>query len=190
MTPSLFAANYELKHISDEDTLFHNPIIDNGNNTHLIYDGFAHIDASYGGADSSAFTVLKRQPDGKIYVYGALKQKHIDDVLPTFEDKRTLYRAGKLYNETNADKGYLAKKVKAPVGTYHEKMNKHLKISTYLRENWENIIFIKDTEPEYINQILEYNENAQHDDAPDSLASLIRETEQSKVTVQLFKHGI
>lgn len=189
MTPSLFAANYELKHISDEDTLFHNPIIDNGNNTHLIYDGFAHIDASYGGADSSAFTVLKRQPDGKIYVYGALRQEHIDDVLPTFEDKRTLYRAGKLYNETNADKGYLVKKVKAPVGKYHEKMNKHLKISTYLRENWENIIFIKDTEPEYINQILEYNENVQHDDAPDSLSSLIRETEQNKVTVQLFKHS-
>ena len=190
MSPSLFSANYELKHISDEDTLFHNPVIDDGSNTELIYDGFAHIDASYGGADSSAFTIMKRQEGGKIYVYGALREKHIDDVLPDFEDKRTLYRAGTLYNETNADKGYLDKRINKPTKTYHESMNKHIKISTYLRKEWNNIVFIKDTEPEYINQILEYNENAQHDDAPDSLASLIRETEQNRMTVQLFKHGI
>ena len=67
-------------------------------------------------------------------------------------------------------------------------MNKYIKISTYLRENWSKIIFVKDTSKEYINQILDYTENAEHDDAPDSLASLIRETE-NKPTVKLFKHG-
>lgn len=189
MTPSLFAANYELKHIADEDTLFTNPIIDDGSNTEKIYNGVAHIDAAYGGSDDSAFTILKRHENGKIYVYGSLKQAHIDDVLPEFENKRELYRAGTLYNELNADKGYLAKKIKRPVKTYHEKMNKYIKISTYLREEWENIVFIKGTDPEYINQILDFTENATSDDAPDSLASLLRET-QSNLKVQLFKHGI
>lgn len=57
-------------------------------------------------------------------------------------------------------------------------MNKYIKISTYLRENWDRIVFIKDTDKEYINQILDYTENAEHDDAPDSLASLLREMEK------------
>lgn len=189
MTPSLFAANYELKHIADEDALFTSPVIDDGSNTEKIYNGVAHIDAAYGGSDDSAFTILNRHENGKIYVYGSLKQAHIDDVLPEFESKRELYRAGTLYNELNADKGYLAKKIKRPVKTYHEKMNKYIKISTYLREEWENIVFIKGTDPEYINQILDFTENATSDDAPDSLASLLRET-QSNLKVQLFKHGI
>ena len=108
MTPSLFAANYELKHIADEDALFTSPVIDDGSNTEKIYNGVAHIDAAYGGSDDSAFTILNRHENGKIYVYGSLKQAHIDDVLPEFESKRELYRAGTLYNELNADKGYLA----------------------------------------------------------------------------------
>ncbi len=57
MTPSLFAANYELKHIADSESLFTAPTyIDN---TNLIYNGVAHIDAAYGGGDSTAFTILK-----------------------------------------------------------------------------------------------------------------------------------
>lgn len=180
MTPSLFAANYELKHIADEDTLFSNPTIDDGSNTELIYDGIAHIDASYGGDDGTAFTIIKKQPNGKIYVFGMLRQKHVDDVLDMFESYREEYRAGTLYLESNADKGYLAKKVQKPVGSYHEKTNKYIKISTYLRENWKNIIFIQETDKEYINQILDYTENAEHDDAPDSLASAVRIINNSK----------
>jgi len=174
MSPSLFAANYELEHISESESFFSSPVIDDGNNTDLIHDGICHIDAAYGGGDDTAFTILKER-DGKIYVYGDLRHCHIDDVLAEFEYKRTLYRAGTLYNETNADKGYLAKKIEKPVKTYHEKMNKHIKISTYLRQRWSDIVFIKETSREYINQILDYTEDAEHDDAPDGLASLIRE---------------
>lgn len=175
MTPSLFAANYELKHIADAEALFTSPKIDNGSKTNLIYNGVAHIDAAYGGNDFSAFTILKEADDGNLYVYGDLREQHINDVLAEFESKRQLYRAGTLYNELNADKGYLAERIERPVKTYHEKMNKHVKISTYLRENWHRIVFIKGTSNEYISQILDYTEGAEHDDAPDSLASLIRE---------------
>lgn len=189
MTPSLFAANYELKHIADENALFTAPTIDDGSNTEKIYNGVCHIDAAYGGNDYSAFTILKEQENGIMYVYGSLKDKHIDDVLPEFEWKRRQFRAGTLYNETNADKGYLAERITKPVKTYHESMNKHIKISTYLKENWEKIIFIKDTDSEYINQILDYTENAEHDDAPDSLASLIMQ-KGNKLQMKFFREGL
>lgn len=176
MSSSLFSANYELKHIADEDALFRNVKIDDGSNTHLIENGVCQIDASYGGSDGTAFTILKEQPDGTIYVYGELKQDHIDNILEGFEAKREHYKAGTLYTEKNADKGYLHKKVKSPKVNYHESMNKYIKISTHLKGVWDKVIFINDTDKEYINQILDYTENSQHDDAPDSLASLIRET--------------
>jgi len=179
MTSSLFSANYELKHIADEDALFRNVKIDDGSNTHLIENGVCHIDASYGGEDGSAFTIIKEQPDGTIYAYGELKQKHIDDCLAGFEAKREYYKAGTLYNEKNADKGYLNKLIKAPKKNYHESMNKYVKISTHLKGRWKDIIFIKETDKEYINQILDYTENSTHDDAPDSLASLVRATNKT-----------
>ena len=189
MSPSLFAANYELKHIADADAMFTSPTIDDGTNTEKIHNGVCHIDAAYGGNDYSAFTILKEYKNGNIYVYGDLRKNHIDDVLPAFEEARKHYRAGTLYNELNADKGYLANKITKPVKTYHESMNKMIKISTYLRENWERIVFIKGTSNDYINQILDYTENAENDDAPDSLASLLRET-QKTITLRTFKGGL
>jgi len=48
------------------------------------------------------------------------------------------------------------------------------KISTYLRKWWPNIIFLRGTDPDYINQIMDYTEQAEHDDAPDSAACCCR----------------
>ena len=96
------------------------------------------------------------------------------------------YRAGSVLCETNGDKGYLAKELQGQgfkVNTYSEKMNKYIKISTYLRQSWPQIVWLEDTDPEYIDQILDYSEFADHDDAPDSAASLIRETERGKIKV-------
>jgi phage terminase large subunit-like protein len=58
--------------------------------------------------------------------------------------------------------------------TYHESMNKHVKIATYLKAIWQYVIFVEGTDDEYINQILDYNEDAEHDDCADSAASLAR----------------
>ena len=174
MTRSLFAANYELKHIASEDVLFWDP--QTGADPSLVEQGDAHIDAAYGGEDWTAFTIVNKK-DGKYYVFGKCWRKHVDDV----EDKCIQYyrdfMCGKLYNETNGDKGYLNKDLKEKGVRsipYHEKMNKFLKISTYLKAVWEDVIFVNGTDEEYINQICDYNEDAEHDDCPDSLASLIR----------------
>ena len=60
------------------------------------------------------------------------------------------------------------------VSTYNEHQNKYIKIVSHLKFEWSDVIFTKGTDEKYINQICDYNENAEHDDCPDSLASLIR----------------
>ena len=58
--------------------------------------------------------------------------------------------------------------------TYNERQNKIIKIETYLREAWGRLRFLKGTDREYIDQILDYTEYAEHDDAPDSAATVCR----------------
>lgn len=175
MTPSLFAANYELVHIADEEALFDTPQFFNEKS--LLYDGVAHIDASYGGADGTAFTIAKEH-DGILYMYGRRWQKHVDDCLEEIYYLLDSYRAGTAHMERNADKGYLAEKMENAgrlVNLYSETTNKYVKISTYLRSKWQDIRWLDETDGDYINEILDYTENAAHDDSPDSAASLIRQ---------------
>ena len=65
------------------------------------------------------------------------------------------------------ERGYLSQ-------TYTEFENKHLKISSFLRKWWPNIVFLSGTDKAYIAQILSYTETAEHDDAPDSAACVCR----------------
>lgn len=180
MSPSLFCANYELKHIADSECMFTNPIFTRNND--LILGGVAHIDASYGGTDGTAFTILKQYGD-KFIVFGIRLNKHVDDCLNIISNYMRIYKAGTIYCERNADKGYLAKELRNRgfiANDYQESMNKFIKISTYLKKNWDNITFLECTSPEYINEILDYTENAPHDDSPDSLASLLRQITKGK----------
>lgn len=190
MSDSLFAANYELKHIADANAMFTSPQFTDA--TGLIYGGLAHIDAAYGGEDSTAFTAFKRQPDGSLVGFGKRWEKHVDDCLPEILEIHKRLRLGSVACEKNADKGYLAKemnKVGLPPFLYSETMNKFVKISTYLRKEWSNIRWLEETDPEYVNEILDYSEFAEHDDCPDSAASLIRRME-TRATYNPVKGGI
>lgn len=175
MLPSLFSANYELRHIASEDVIFANA--KTGADPSLIEQArYSHVDASYGGEDGTAFTIAKRQ-EKTLYVFGKLYQKHVEDCMDEIIKYKDGFMGNKIWCEDNGDKGYLAKEFKKKnqrAVTYHESMNKFLKITTYLKGEWENIVFVKGTDEEYIQQILDYNENAEHDDAPDSLASICR----------------
>lgn len=174
MTASLFAANYELRHIAAEDVIFESP--QTGAEPHLAEQGECHVDAAYGGEDYTAFTIA-RKFDGKYYVYGRCWRKHVDDVQDEIIKLRKDFNAGRIHVENNADKGYLKKSLRAKgerVSDYHEHMNKYIKITSYLKAEWKNVIFVAGTDEEYINQICDYNETAEHDDCPDSLASIIR----------------
>lgn len=175
MTPSLFAANYELKHIANEDALFTNPKF--FNDEKLLFNSVAHIDASYGGSDGTAYTIIKQQGNA-FYVLGKRYDKHIDKCLSDIYMLHDRYRAGTIYCERNADKGYLEKEMRKDgmlVQGYQESTNKYVKIATYLLKNWDNVYFHEDTDPDYLNEILDYTETSEHDDSPDSLASILRE---------------
>ena len=90
---------------------------------------------------------------------------------------------GTIFCEDNGDKGYLARDImkQHPARTYHEGTNKYIKISTFLKQNWKNIYFYKDTDAEYLQEIMDYTEQAQHDDSPDSASSIVRQLSKSLI---------
>ena len=197
MSPALYAANYELKHIADADAIFTaaNWLENTDENRALIYNGSAQVDAAYNGSDFTAYTIFHELDDGRIIGYGNMWRQHVDDCTPAIVALHQHYRAGSLHEETNADKGYSGDKFEDHgliVNTYHESMNKYIKIATYLRSNWGRIWWIADTSPEYIAQILDYTEHAEHDDAPDSAASLLRQMDGETYvnTDDILKGGI
>ena len=142
----------------------------------LFRDGIAHIDAAYDGEDYTAFTVARRRGD-RIYAYGRMWRKHVDTVLGFCISETKRLMAGSIREETNGDKGYLAKEISRAghsAAPYTEKENKYIKISTFLRKWWKSIEWLEGPDPEYLNQILSYTEDAEHDDAPDSAACVCR----------------
>ena len=177
MSPSLFAANYELRHIAAENALFDSSpqFFDNAE---FLRDGIAHIDAAYGGEDYTAFTCGKRSGN-ILYLYGRMWHNHVDTVLDGILADSERLQCAPVYCEDNADKGFLAKEIRQkkpslPVRGYHEKENKYQKISEYLRKWWPNIRWLEGTDPDYLAQIMDYTEDAEHDDAPDSAACVCR----------------
>lgn len=188
VTASLFAANYELRHIASDDVMFIFP--NTGADPAMVEQGVSHVDAAYGGEDYTAFTICRKvsidhpAEDGKeawtetrYYIYGRLWHKHVDNCIDEIVYLHDSFMSGKLYCEKNADKGYLKKDFKdhgVRAEAYQESMNKFVKISTYLKAVWKNVYFVEGTDEDYINQICDYNEDAEHDDAPDSAASIVR----------------
>lgn len=189
MAPSLFAANYELVHIAAEDALFKTAPVyiteqeakeklkrDDAKPEELLRDGIAHIDAAYGGEDYTAFTCGRRRGD-TLYLYGKLWHGHVDTVLEYCIAEAQRLMCGPFYCEKNGDKGYLAREIiKRGAGAqpYTEKENKYIKISTFLRKWWGNIQWLEGTDQEYIQQIMGYTEDAEHDDSPDSASCVCR----------------
>ena len=174
MLPSLFAANYELRHIASEDVIFTNPQI--GANDAMVENGIMQLDSAFYGEDYTAWSVMTLH-DGKYYVYGQIRRKHVEECYDEIVTDYNRFLCSKVWNEDNADKGMVGKELRKlglKVILYHEDMNKYLKIVTYLKAIWNDVIFVDGTDPEYINQVCDYYEDAEHDDAPDSLASLAR----------------
>lgn len=174
MSAAIFSANYELRHIASEDIIFEDP--EEGADISCILNGTAHVDSAYYGEDYTAFSVMSYH-DGKFYLFGKLWRKHVQDC---YDDILSLYQkllCDKLWMETNADKGMVAKEVKklgVRVATYAESLNKHIKIVTYLKAIWQDVVIVDGTDDTYIEQICDYTEEAEHDDAPDSAACLAR----------------
>lgn len=175
MSPSLFAANYELRHIAADDALFPEApqFFDDAE---LLRDGIAHIDASYGGPDFTALTCARRIGD-TIYMYGRMWHAHVDTVMGAILAECDRLMVAPIYVEVNGDKGYLSRELRArgmPTRPYSEGENKYLKISTFLKKWWTHIRWLDGTDRNYLTQVQDYNDVAEHDDAPDSAACVCR----------------
>lgn len=151
----------------------------------LLYNGIAHIDASYGGGDYTAFTCARRMGD-VMYMYGKLYAAHVDTVLDSILADCDRLKCAPIYCETNADKGYLQKEIRrrgAKSLMYAEYMNKYVKISTFGQKWWENTQWLDSTDAKYIGQIMDYTVEAEHDDAPDSMSCCARLLDRTGVAI-------
>ena len=136
------------------------------------------MDAAYGGSDYTAFTCGRRDWDRNIiYLYGRIWHCAVDKVMDIIADETERLTCVPLKCEKNGDKGFLADQFSRRgvySSTYTESMNKFIRITTFLKKWWPKIVFLEGTDPEYIDQILDYTEHAEHDDAPDSAACVCR----------------
>ena len=175
-TPALFSINYELEHIASENQMFSNPQFGEWDFRESCY---GHIDAKYEGTDTGALTFFSKINNEKhpFQAVGFKFDCHVDDYLDTIEKLYHKFNCMGIYKEKNDDKGYTAKALKLrglQAISYHESENKHIKISNYIYPMWKKIKWAKSTDLEYLNQIVDYEEGAEPDDAPDSLASLLK----------------
>ena len=176
-TASLFAANYLLKFMSDDDSPFKDPIMGEWK-TSGIEGVYAHVDAAYGGSDYTALTIMARRNDGKLQVYGRLYKESIVDCLDWIVETCERMKVRKIFCEKQSDRGWtgsMLRKKGMMVAEYDENTKKDHKIVTYIGEVWPLLVFGEDTDPQYLSQLEDWcPETKNHDDAADGLSCLIR----------------
>ena len=180
LTPSLFAANYELKHVSNEGQLFKDPKYCDDMSKFLY--GSAHVDCAFGGDNYTALTIMQEHDDEKgntkYYAIGWVWHKHVQKCYGEIKRVCKDFKVDIIYLEDNADKGYVSSEMDMHgmwTKPYHENQNKDVKISTYLYAAWLDMYWHPETDPEYLTQIIDYVPTFEPDDAPDSCASILRE---------------
>jgi hypothetical protein len=180
-TPYLYAANYELELKADESLLFQEPVYSTGWDF-SVRGALAQLDAAYDGEHYCTLTIaapIRKTVAGQIYqIVGFAYPGNVKNWISTVVALCKKYRVQYIYTEDNPDKGYTADKLSVNglrVKRYSENQNKHLKISTYLFDVWPYLEWSPETDDEYMNQITDYREGSEPDDAPDSAASLFRE---------------
>lgn len=181
--PYVFAAQYQQEPIKRIDgALFENPSM-----TGKLADlngGQAHIDAGYGGPDTTGLTLFKKQPNGRITMLCKIYKTSVVNHIKTIKALCDSHNIRLIWCETNADKGFLGKEFQREglaARTYSESQNKFYKISTFLKKYWEDIDFCPESDQDAINQILEFTETCDHDDCADSAATACRIIEKYSV---------
>lgn len=174
-TPFLFNINYNLSVEGSEGRLFQSPQYGKWN--HQLNGAVAHLDAAFDGNHFCALTIVKPLADGTYCALGFSYAGNVKDWLDFIAEKCKRYRVTTLWNETNPDKGFTADALRAKgvrLSTYAESSNKHTKISTHLYDVWKKLIWDYETDDEYMNQVIDYSEGQEPDDAPDSASSLFK----------------
>lgn len=175
-TPGRFAANYELKHISEEDRLFGNPVY--GDWDFSLRNVYAHLDAAFDGDHYNALTFMARRKDQRLQAIGKVYAGNVKEWIDEIASFLRRFNANAIYIEENADKGYTADKLEElgiiEVRRYSEGQNKENKIKTILYEFYEQILWdYRYTDSEYMSITVDYVPGQEPDDPPDSASSLL-----------------
>lgn len=174
LPPSQFSSQYDLIFSDNEKLLFREPFMTNEWKEQVPV--YGHIDCAYGGEDFNALTIIQLTNNGVINVLGKLFRGHIVNHYDDIGRQVEKYDVKGLYLEENFDKGLVAKDLRAqgiPVWSYQETVSKYAKITSILYKYWSVLRFSKNCDAKYLEQITEYKDGVAHDDAPDSLASLL-----------------
>lgn len=173
----VWAAQYQQQPTEQIDRIFPEPVFaEPPEGLKLIAD----FDPAYSEEKDSDYSALTigGEHEGLIYIVAGFIWKKIID--GAYYDKlETLY---KTYNvtaitvETNKDEGAIAHELrnrKLYVRERKATSNKFLRITDLVLKHWERLRFSSNVTESYLQQVLDYNELANHDDAPDSLAGLV-----------------
>jgi hypothetical protein len=186
-TSVLFSINYKLEYTKDEGAIFQNPFYDHWD--WKATDTIAHLDAKFKGNHTAALTFYStRTIDGRPQMTGWIFHENVKEKTNWIVDQCKRMRSKKLYIENNPDKGYTGDVLKSAglnVNEYAECANKHVKIVTFLKDLWKDVVWDNNVDPEYMNQILDYKEGEEPDDAPDSAASIIRAAQNKPINTLL-----
>ena len=197
----LFAANYMLSLVSDEEKPF--PRINNVGKYSKSYfadswEVFAAIDAAYDGVDTCALGIGAYDwKTNTVIAYGRL-WKGISLDQNYMELAEIMFECGvqTLFMETNTDKGLMGGKYRElgfNVEGYHESQNKHTKIVSTIRPFWREVgdlclpcvQFVEETDEDYLSQIHNYKKGVKKDDAPDNLACLLLKSKFGALSIRL-----
>jgi len=173
LTAATFASQYLLELIAEEDRIFPDPIY--GDWPEAL-EPIAFLDPAFGGANCTALA-MGGEYRGQLYARGWVWPMDVTTLYTKIVTLLERYKNGTLHVETNADKGACARdlsKLYPAIEEVNETTNKHVRIVAYARQHFLKLLFAKDTQPEFINQIVDYEEKKEPDDAPDALAGLIR----------------
>jgi hypothetical protein len=176
---SLYAANYLLQHIADSDQLIEPKF--------KAWDEkltcSAYLDPAYSGDCTTALTLLEENPDKTITIKGFVWRENITNLYQKIVDICSQYNCIMLYCEANGDHGLSHGEInkRFPLTrAINEKENKHYKITHWIHKLSPRLFFADDCQPEYLEQIVYYQEGGGLIDAPDSLASILRELYKSE----------
>lgn len=180
-TKILYAINYDLKFENDADLMFANPHMGvwHDDNTDIK----AHIDAAYKGDHFCALTIIGRQKNDRLNLVGFVSDGNIKDWFSFIIQKLVQYNVREVYSEDNADRGYtndilelnpILRQKGIWMNSYHEPEKKSSKIINYLGEIFKQTEFAQESDPDYIEQVSDWREGEEPDDAPDSAASLAK----------------
>jgi len=178
----LYAINYDLKFENEADLIFSNPRMG------VWHDGNseikAHIDAAYKGTHYCALTIMGKMKNERLNVIGWVYPGNIKDWFPFIIQKLVRYEVREVFSEDNADRGYtndvlelnpVLRQKGVWMTEYHELEKKHVKIANYLGEVFNQIEFAQESDPNYMEQVIDWREGEEPDDAPDSASALVRE---------------